>query len=117
MSHRHGDYSIDTLQPDDVPGYAGMTFPAYRHLLELRPALRLPTEPEQRLVQAVAIGARSDDGPAALALAEVAVKPTDGPPELLSLFVAAPHRGRGVATALVEAMERQLAANGAPVVE
>jgi len=110
-------YTIDALQSDAEAQYAGMTFPAYRHLLALRPALRLPAEPEQRMVQPIALVARSPEAPAGLVLAEPAVNAADGPAELLSLFIAPEHRGRGVGSSLVEAMERALAERGQTVVE
>ena len=47
------------LQPADVAICASMTFPAYRHLLAQQPTVRLPSEPEQRLIQPVALAARS----------------------------------------------------------
>ena len=94
-----------------------MTFPAYRHLLALQPAKRLPREPEQRLIQPVAMVARTAANPVGLALAELPVRGEDGAPELLSVFVAPEHRGRGIGTALVEAIEKALGSRGARSVE
>jgi GNAT superfamily N-acetyltransferase len=85
-----------------------MTFPAYRHLLAMKPAPRLPSEPEQRLVQPLALAARTPEGPVALVIAELPMHRESGPPELLSLFVAPGHRGKGIGTALVEEMEQAL---------
>jgi GNAT superfamily N-acetyltransferase len=105
-------WRLDALRPGDARAYEAMTFPAYRHLLALRPAPRLPAEPEQRLVQPVGVVARRGDDPLGLALAEAPVRAADGPPELLSVFVATPWRGRGIATSLVEAVESRLREDG-----
>jgi GNAT superfamily N-acetyltransferase len=110
-------FVIDVLQPGDAPAAAAMTFPAYRHLLALQPALRLPTEHEQRMIRPVGLMVRHGAEPAALVLAEVPVNEQDGPAELLSLFVASGYRGQGLATALVEEMEALLRARGAALVE
>jgi GNAT superfamily N-acetyltransferase len=112
-------FEIDVLQPGDVAACAGMTFPAYRHLLALQPTTRLPSEPEQRDIQPVALVARASGQapPIGLAVAELPVRAADGAAELLSLLVAADYRRQGVATALVEAMEETLRAGGAAAVE
>lgn len=94
-----------------------MTFPAYRHLLALEPALRLPAEAAQRQVQPVALVARAGERPIGLALAEVAVRRQDGSAELLSLFVEREHRQQGVATALLAAIEDDLRRRGEDAVE
>ena len=104
---RHA-FQISALQTEDLPSAASMTFPAYRHLLSLQPAFRLPAEPEQRLVQPVALVARVSDQIVALALAEVPVRAEDGAPELLSVFVASGARGQGVGTRMVAAMEAEI---------
>jgi len=118
MTTTRGVLRIDPLLPTDRAAVTDMTFPAYRHLLTLRPALRLPSEPEQRLVQAVGLVARVGEQPVALALAECPVRPEDGVPELLSVYVTARARRQGVATALVAAMEAELlGARGASSIE
>ena len=63
------------------------------------------------------MAARTPAGLTGLAVAEVPVEPGDGEPELLSVFVAPDHRGRGVATALVAAVEEALRARGAAAIE
>ncbi len=123
MPERDESYVIDALQPADVPAAASMTFPAYRHLLALQPTVRLPNEPEQRPVEPVVLVARAVDeatgslAPVGLVVAEQPLRAEDGPPELLSVFVAGAHRQRGLATRLVGAMERELARRGAASVE
>lgn len=117
MTSQVGEIQIEAMRPDEAAACESMTFPAYRHLMSLQQALRLPSEPEQRLVQPVALVARAAGQPVALALAELPVRATDGAPELLSVLVSAAHRGQGVATALVAAMEDALRARGAAAVE
>jgi GNAT superfamily N-acetyltransferase len=117
MTHPVDPFQIDLLQPAEVASFAGMTFPAYRHLLAQQLTVRLPSEPEQRPIQPVALAARAGEQPLALAVAELPARREDGAAELLSVFVAAAHRGRGIATTLVEAMERALAARGGAAVE
>jgi GNAT superfamily N-acetyltransferase len=109
-------WTLDALRPDDAPVCEAMTFPAYRHLLALQPALRLPSEPEQRFVRPVGVVARQGDRIPGLVLAEAPVRAGDGPPELLSLFVAASSRGRGIGTSLVEAVEKRLREDGFAIV-
>lgn len=117
MTHDFSPIHIAALEPSEVSRCETMTFPAYRHLLAMRPAQRLPLESEQRLVQPVAAVARTATDPVALALAEMPVRAEDGPSELLSIFVAPEHRGRGIGTALVAAIEQALGARGAASVE
>jgi GNAT superfamily N-acetyltransferase len=84
-----------------------MTFPAYRHLLNLRVQCRHQDEPDLRQIQPVALAAIAYDQVIAMALLEL---PTDaqGRPELLSLFVAKIARQRGVASWLLAACEQYL---------
>jgi GNAT superfamily N-acetyltransferase len=117
MTQKFGALQIDVLEPAEVSTFANMTFPAYRHLLARQLTVRLPSEPEQRPIRPVALAARSADNPVALALAELPAPGADGPSELLSVFVAREHRGQGIATALVEAMEQALGRRGAASVE
>jgi GNAT superfamily N-acetyltransferase len=117
MNESLGTFTIDILQPADLLVCESMSFPAYRHLLNLQPGLRLPNEAEQRLIQPIALVARSGDQPVALAMAELPLNQAEGAPELLSLFVSSPYRGQGIATALVEAIEDTLRAGGATSVE
>ena len=111
---------IAELRPSDVDIAATMTFPAYRHLLALTPTMRirLPWESEQRLVQPAALVARSPlQQTVGLALAELPVRDGDGPPELLSLFVAPERRRESIGTRLVAVMEDLLRSRGASSVE
>ncbi|MGE5236820.1 MAG: GNAT family N-acetyltransferase [Acidobacteriota bacterium] len=94
--------------PDAV---TGMTFPAYRHLLQLRPALRLLADASRPPVQPVAVVAFDGDAPVGLALAELPLVAGDSP-ELLSLFVDRAHRGHGLGRRLVRAVEEEVASRG-----
>ena len=99
--------------PRTWPRARRMTFPAYRHLLALRPCVRLQSEGAQVKVRPMALVARSAAGPVGLALADVPRRDGGaGSAELLSVFVDGPWRRRGIATALVEAVEQVLRARG-----
>jgi GNAT superfamily N-acetyltransferase len=96
----------------DAARLQGLTFPAYRHMLSLQPTHRHPGLVEQILVQPVAVVAWVENEPVGLALAEVPVENAEAAPEMLSLYVAPPVRGQGIATRLVEALEQEVAARG-----
>jgi len=112
------------------PGLDEMTFPIYHPLLGLAPVSRHPEQGDVRLVQPVAVVARSGDRLAGLALAELPLAADDAPqasrpsqpsdtdrrPELLSLFVRPAARCAGVATALLAALERELVRRGATAI-
>ncbi len=96
------------LTGDRAAPLAAMTFPAYRHLLALRPAPRHPAQGDRRLVQPIAIAAFGGETPLGLVLAEVPFDP-GRPAEMLSLFVAPEWRNHGIGTRLVAALEEALA--------
>jgi GNAT superfamily N-acetyltransferase len=103
------------LQPlaHPVPAaLAAMTFPVYRQLLDLAPTVRHPEQGDERQVQPVGVAAFSGAEPVGLVLGEVPVGDGGPPPEMLSLFVAPEWRGHGVATALVAALESEVARRG-----
>ncbi len=109
---------FETLEPgrELPPGLEEMTFPIYRPFLGLAPVSRHPEQGDIRLVQPVAVVARSGGRLAGLALAELPLDPADGAerrPELLSLFVRPAARCGGVATALLAALEREFVRRGA----
>ncbi|HEY9897740.1 MAG TPA: GNAT family N-acetyltransferase [Pantanalinema sp.] len=86
------------LGPAPAPAYSGLTFPAFRPLLA-------PLAPE-----AVAIAAQVEGIPAGLALA---VRDERGEhAELCSLYVPRAHRGRGIASSLLERLEEALSGAG-----
>lgn len=103
---------FEVLGPSRATELAAMTFPAYRHLLNLQPSLRLLNEPGQPPVQPFAAAAFDETGSAAgLALAELPLT-GDNPPELLSLFVAREARNRGLGTELLAYLEGQVGRRG-----
>lgn len=105
---------IDLRSPSaaDATRLQGLTFPAYRHMLSLQPTQRHPGLVEQTVVQPVAVAAWGANEPVGLALAEVPVEDPEAAPEMLSLYVAPPLRGQGIATRLVEALEQAVASRG-----
>lgn len=94
-----------------APELAGMTFPAYRHLLALERTPRHPEQGDDRLVDPVAVAAWSGGRPLGLALGELPVE-RDRPAELLSILVVAEHRRQGIAGALLEGLEEAAAGEG-----
>ena len=80
--------------------WAGMTFPSYRGALALVGTGLTDTEGSRM----IACAATEDGQPAGLALAQVP-KDAAQPAEILSLFVRADARGRGVATGLIAGLE------------
>jgi GNAT superfamily N-acetyltransferase len=95
---------------------AAMTFPAYRHMLALEPTPRHPQDGDPRVVQPTGVVAVRGGELVGMALAELPVE-QQGKPELLSLFVQAHARGHGTGTALLEALEDHLAAQGVTRIE
>lgn len=84
-----------------------MTFPAYRHLLNLQVQRRHQDEADRRLIQPLALAAVYAGQVIGLALIEL---PTEAGfrPELLSIFVRPIARRRGVAQWLLAATEQVL---------
>jgi GNAT superfamily N-acetyltransferase len=110
MTAHAGDYVIAPGEPGEA-GCDAMTFPAYRHLLTLAPGTRHLDRGDTRVIQPLAVVARSHGEPVALGLAELPVS-DEQTPEVLSLFVNAPHRRRGLATALVACLEEEVRRRG-----
>ena len=111
MTHAAPD--IRPLRPKDALLFRNMTFPAYRHLLDLDPAVRHLDEGPQRMIEPLAVGAWRDQQPIGLVLAE---RPSEepAPAELLSLFVNPESRRQGVASALLAAVEAAARDDGRP---
>lgn len=111
---RRGDLpALEPLGPGDAWQVAGMTYPAYRHLLALGERKRHPELGDERLVRPFGFVARRDGRSVALALAEEPVAAGDEhPPQLLSVFVEAAERRRGLARALVARVEAELRGRG-----
>lgn len=111
------DVRMQPLTVDMAPAFAGMTFPAYRHLLRMEPAPRHLDDTEQATVQPVAVAATLDAEAVGLALGEVPVNDPTRHPELLSLFVRSDCRGRGLGRQLLGAFEDHLRDTGHAVVD
>lgn len=106
-----GTCAIEPLVPTLAAAVEGMTFPAYRHLLSLEPAPRDPRLGDPRPVRPFGAVARIGEALVGLALAEQRLDaPADA--QLLSLYVAEDVRRTGIATRLVEAIERGARAAG-----
>jgi GNAT superfamily N-acetyltransferase len=107
-------FKIAELIPEVAELLGPMTFPAYRHMLTLTPAPRHLDMADQPLVQPVAVAAWVGPKPVGLVVAETPIDGGGGEavPEILSLFVLADWRGRGVGTALIGALEERIRAGG-----
>ena len=105
------DVRLEGLASPVDPRFLDMTFPAYRHFLALRQARRHPQMPTLPVVMPVALGARIGEEPVGLALGEVPGGQTANA-EVLSLFVVPAFRGRGLGTALLDAMGTYLSRMG-----
>jgi GNAT superfamily N-acetyltransferase len=105
--------SIEALDRDQAIGVAHMTFPAFRHLLELTTAPLHPDEGDMRPVQPIVAGARHGDAIVGLALAEVPADAGHRAASLLSVFVDPGHRRQGIGTALLRRVEVEVARRGA----
>ena len=112
MSQATAAFPLVELEPSMAEACARMTFPVYRHLLNLRPAPRHPEQGDDRVIQPAGFVARSDDGPVGFALAELPIGASENIPEVLSLFVRPEIRNRGVGTALLDRLERHLGERG-----
>ena len=106
-----------SLRPgsDEVP--APWTFPSYRHLLALEPTTRFEKRGASGLVKPFAFVAEAKGRPVGLILGCLPLEESPAQGELLSLFVDAEHRRRGVATRLVAELEEALAAEGCESLE
>lgn len=101
---------IARLDAGPAAAFSEMTFPAYRHLLSLRPVSLGREIGDPRVVTPLAVGALRAGRPVGLALA--GMREGDATAEAFSLYVAPESRGEGLGTRLLEALERELAAEG-----
>lgn len=107
---------IRPLTPADAAAVASMTFPAYRHLLTLQPTPRHPEQGDTVVIQPAGVAAWDGDRPVGLALGELPTGAT-GTAELLSVFVPAAERRKGIATRLVAALEDLVGERGCPALQ
>ena len=105
---------IHRFNPQQAEQFASMTFPAYRHLLNLEPATRHLASDDTRIIQPLAVAASLGGQPAGLALAElpIAQDRDQHSAELLSVFVDKTCRGHGLGKALLGALESLVAEAG-----
>ena len=107
-----GEIRIEELSTPVDPRFFEMTFPAYRHLLNLKKARRHLDVPSLPVVTPWALGVLKSGVPAGLVLAEIPDPPADAV-EILSLFVSPAFRGAGLGTRLLEETADRLARTGA----
>ena len=118
---------LEPLRPEHGYEVAGMTFPAYRHLLSLAVQTRHPQLGDDRRVRPFGFAFWRGARPVALALAEspaperglpaatsggAAPDERQVPPQLLSVFVDPDERHRGLARALVARVEEAVRLGG-----
>lgn len=108
------EVTISRFDPEQAAGFSHMTYPAYRHLLDLQPGTRHQSPDDTRPIRPLAVAARIGQQPVGLALAEVSLSESAerAPAELLSLYVEKGVRGRGVGKALLAALEQLLGEAG-----
>lgn len=106
-----GPVSIRRLRPGEGRGLEAMTFPAYRHMLEMNRCPRLPNENQTEIVDPLVVVASHEGVAAGLAVADLPIEPS-APARLLSVFVVPELRRRGIGALLVEAVEEMLAETG-----
>ncbi|MCH9648185.1 MAG: GNAT family N-acetyltransferase [Deltaproteobacteria bacterium] len=94
----------ERLGPKESPRFRQMTFPAYRPLLDLQPAVLHADEGVDRKTQPIAVGAFLGGEPLGLALAGIPMGIHDDP-ELLSVFVNPASRQQGIANLLLSEIE------------
>lgn len=106
---------FSAIEPRSGAAVAELTFPAYRHLLDLslQPRHLEKMHGAGPVIQPVAVAAVADGTPVGLALAEL---PTSGygEPEMLSVCVRREIRRRGIGTGLVAEICREVAKRGHP---
>ncbi|HTT69992.1 MAG TPA: GNAT family N-acetyltransferase, partial [Anaeromyxobacteraceae bacterium] len=107
---------IVPLGPELAAVCGPMTFPAYRHLLDLSPGPRHAGAPGQPTIVPLGAVALEGNKIVGLALAERPLE-GEGDAELLSVYTEPGSRGTGVATALVEGIEDSLRGMGVPRVQ
>ena len=108
-----GAIRFRTTTGSEKAAIEGLTFPAFRHLLDLSPQPRIkdPSQPSPRLIQPLAVVADLDGSIVGMALAEL---PIEGQaiPEILSVFVQPAVRRQGIADHLMGRVVREIADRG-----
>jgi GNAT superfamily N-acetyltransferase len=88
-----------------------MTFPVYRHMMDLRAAPRHPEQGDANPVQPVAIGVFEDETPLGVSLMELPLASKETA-TLLSVFVSTESRNQGCATEMLRFAEDEARRGG-----
>jgi ribosomal protein S18 acetylase RimI-like enzyme len=112
-----GEPRFRTALASEKEALAGLTFPAFRHLLDLEPQPRfdIPEHDSGRPIQPLAVVADVDGKVVGLVLAELPIG-DEGEPEILSVFVLPFARRRGLGNALMARIAEVIADRGFSVV-
>ena len=108
-------FDIRNLSGVDLDRVRTWTFPAFRHLLELKPTVRFLELGDKRPIQPLALVATENAEPKGMIVGCLPTKTPDvvieGPngPEVLSLYVAPSCRHRSIGTALLGELEKCVA--------
>lgn len=120
-------FTLETLaNAGAAAAFKNMTYEAYRRLLSLEIQPRSPAEGDHRPVEPIVLAARIGGRPAGLLVGEwPASEPAatekstfgDAVPRVLSIYVSAADRRRGVGGALLAAFEADVARRGGGIAE
>ncbi|RLE26118.1 MAG: hypothetical protein DRJ61_00075 [Acidobacteria bacterium] len=105
-----GAVRFRTTTASEKTALEGLTFPAFRHLLDLSPQPRFEDSSE-RLIQPLAVVADMDGMVVGMALAEIPIE-GQGTPEILSLFVQPAVRRQGIADHMMGRVVQEIADRG-----
>ncbi len=102
-----------TTTASEKAAIEGLTFPAFRHLLDLSPQSRIkdPSQPSGPLIQPLAVVADLEGMVVGMVLAELPIE-GQGTPEILSLFVQPAVRCKGIADHLMGRVVQEIADRG-----
>ena len=109
---------VRELEMPAHPSFGAMTFPAYRHLLNLDDkGTRHLERDDQHLIRPLALAAWQGATAVGLILAELPVAPDGTAAQILSTYVVPELRNQGIATAMVGAVETEIRSRGFDYVE
>ncbi len=108
-----GAVRFRTTTASEKAAIEGLTFPAFRHLLDLSPQSRIkdPSQPSGPLIQPLAVVADLEGMVVGMVLAELPIE-GQGTPEILSLFVQPAVRCKGIADHLMGRVVQEIADRG-----
>lgn len=105
-----GAVRFRTTTGSEKAAIEGLTFPAFRHLLDLSPQPRFE-DSSRRLIQPLAVVADLDGTVVGMVLAELPIE-GQGTPEILSVFVQPAVRCQGIADHLMGRVVQEIADRG-----